>query len=130
MTNNLKIFVLILFLITVNVQAQMHKAKLSQGAQDSLSLTFKKVLTNDGYKQHTLTWNRKRVIGVACIVTFGALAYYCHQQAESSYSDYLRSGSIAQMDACFRKAEKYDRLKGAASIGIEFGFLLSAWSFF
>ena len=97
--------------------------------QDTLEIAFKEVLTNDGYKAQKLVWTKKRVIGTALMVTFGAVAYYYHQQAEDSYSKYLRAGSFSQLNKHFTETEKFDRLKGAAGIGIEIGFLLNVWSF-
>ncbi|MBN1481161.1 hypothetical protein EH223_01730 [candidate division KSB1 bacterium] len=131
MRTNLGVFILLgLFIFADATWAQVPERKYAWQKQDTLKIVYKDVLNNDNYNAQKLDWNKKRVIGTALMLGFGALTYYYHQRAESSYSSYLNSGSISQMDAHFKRTEKFDKLKGLAGIGVEIGFLLNVWSFF
>jgi hypothetical protein len=110
--------------------AQMPAPTYAWQKKDTLEIAYKEILQNDNYAAQKLSWNKKRIVGTALMIGFGALTYYYHHKAESSYSSYLNSGSISQMDAHFNRTEEYDKLKGLASIGVEIGFLLNVWSFF
>ena len=117
-------------LLTNMAPAQMPTPKYAWQKPDTLEIAYKEVLKNDNYAAQKLSWNKKRVIGAAMMIGFGAITYYYHQKAESSYSSYLSAGSISQMDAHFKRTQEFDKLKGLASIGVEIGFLLNVWSFF
>lgn len=128
---NFRAFVVLgLFIVADAVWAQMSEPKYAWQKEDTLKIVYKDVLNNDSYNAQKLAWNKKRIIGTTLMLGFGVLTYYYHQKAESSYSSYLNSGSISHMNAHFERAEKFDKLKGLAGIGIEIGFLLNIWSFF
>ena len=130
MRTRLGVFLLLALIIVADaVLAQMPEPTYVWQKQDTLKIVYKDILNNDHYAVQKLSWNKKRVVGTAFMLGFGALTYYFHQKAESSYSSYLNSGSISQMNAHFRQAEKFDKLKGVAGIGVEIGFLLCVWSF-
>lgn len=128
-TNKSNIVVFLLFLLSAVAVGQHSFQNSSFVKHDTLKIVYKEILSNDSYKTNKLSWNKKRVLGTVLMVSCGVLSYYCHEQAESYYSRYLHSGSIEQMNKHFDRAEKYDRYKGIASIGVEIGFLLNVWSF-
>lgn len=128
--NIIGIFLFGVFFAGKVAYAQGPETKYPWQPPDTLKIVAKAVLPNDHYAEQKLTWNKKRVLGTALMLGFGALTYYYHQKAEESYSNYLKSGSFSQMNAYFEQAEKFDQLKGAASIGLEIGFLFNVWSFF
>jgi hypothetical protein len=119
-----------LFLFASHLPAQMPMPKYSWSSEDTLKIAYKKTLVNESYKAQKLGWNKKRIIGTAAIITFGALAYYYHQQANESYLKYKKSGDLTKMNAYYRQTERYDMVKGISGVGIEIGFLLNIWSFF
>ncbi|MBN1561849.1 hypothetical protein JW998_16480 [candidate division KSB1 bacterium] len=130
MRTRVAVFILLALIAVADaVLAQMPEPTYVWQKQDTLKIVYVEILNNDNYAVQKMRWNEKRVLGAAFVFGFGALTYYFHQKAESSYSSYLNSGSIAQMNAHFRQAEKFDKLKGMAGIGVEIGFLLCVWSF-
>ena len=71
----------------------------------------------------------QRWMGIGIMSIAGILAYNYHQQANSAYADYVRSGNIEVMNDLFSKTERFDRYSGRSYIGVEIGFLLFVSSF-
>ena len=71
----------------------------------------------------------QRWIGIGIMSIAGILAYNFHQQANTAYADYVRSGHIEVMNDLFSKTERLDRYSGMSYIGVEVGFLLFVSSF-
>ena len=71
----------------------------------------------------------QRWIGIGIMSIAGILAYNFHQQANTAYADYVRSGHIEVMNDLFSKTERLDRYSGMSYIAVEVGFLLFVSSF-
>ena len=71
----------------------------------------------------------QRWIGIGIMSIAGILAYNLHQQANSAYADYVRSGHIEVMNDLFSKTEHLDGYSGMSYIVVEVGFLLFVSSF-
>ena len=71
----------------------------------------------------------QRWMGIGIMSIAGILAYNLHQQANSAYADYVRSGHIEVMNDLFSKTERLDRYSGMSYIAVEVGFLLFVSSF-
>ncbi|HMA62610.1 MAG TPA: hypothetical protein VKP78_08170 [bacterium] len=95
---------------------------------DSLKIAHKGILLNDGYREQKFKWNITRTIGTTLMLSFGALSYYLDQEADDNYSRYLETGDLNKMDDYYKKAKRYDRLKGISYIGVEVGFFINVWS--
>lgn len=128
--NKINIILITLFVLFNQVLfSQVTENSYFWSKKDTVEIVYKEILQNKSYKTPKLTWNTKRLVGTSMMVTFGVLTYYYHQQADDAFSRYKRSGSISEMNSYFKKAEKFDTFKGAASIGIQVGFMLNVWSF-
>ena len=66
----------------------------------------------------------QRWMGLGIMSTAGILAYNFHQQANSAYGDYVRSGDIEVMNDLFSKTERLDRYSGMSYIAVEVGLSL------
>ena len=71
----------------------------------------------------------QRWMGIGIMSIAGILAYNFHQQANSAYADYVRSGQIEVMNDLFSKTERLDGYSGMSYIVVEVGFLLFVSSF-
>ncbi len=71
----------------------------------------------------------QRWMGIGIMSIAGILAYNLHQQANSAYADYVRSGQIEVMNDLFSKTERLDGYSGMSYIVVEVGFLLFVSSF-
>ena len=71
----------------------------------------------------------QRWMGIGIMSIAGILAYNYHQQANSAYADYVRTGNIEVMNDLFSKTERLDRYSGRSYIGVDIGFLLFVSSF-
>ena len=71
----------------------------------------------------------QRWMGIGIMSIAGILAYRFHEQANSTYADYVRSGNIEVMNDLFLETERLDRYSGRSYIGVEVGFLLFVSSF-
>ena len=75
-------------------------------------------------------WDRRLFLSAALAVSAGALARWTKQEADSSYDNYLESASPQRQKSAFKRAKEYDRLSGAALIGMEAGIILSTYVIF
>ena len=71
----------------------------------------------------------QRWMGLGIMSTAGVFAYNFHQQANSAYGDYVRSGDIEVMNDLFSKTERLDSYSGMSYLAVEIGFLLFVSSF-
>ena len=71
----------------------------------------------------------QRWMGLGIMSIAGILAYNFHQQANSAYGDYVRSGDIEVMNDLFSKTERLDGYSGMSYLAVEVGFLLFVSSF-
>ncbi len=122
--------VIVLLLVTVSLSHGQMWENESTLKIDTLKIAYKEILKNESYQAEKLSWNKKRIIGTALMISFGALAFYYHKKADDSYSKYLESGHIPTMKNYFKNTQRFDRYKGYAFIGIEIGFALNVWSFY
>lgn len=123
----IKLILIILIIFSGLIPAQNPPFKNNR-SDDSLKITHKEILTNDGYKEQKFKWNMTRTIGTTLMLSFGALSYYLDREADDNYSRYLETGDLDKMDDYYNKAKRYDRLKGVSYIGVEVGFFINVWS--
>ena len=71
----------------------------------------------------------QRWMGIGIMSIAGILAYRFHQQANSTYADYVYNGNIEVMDDLFSETERLDRYSGRSYVSLEIGFLLFVSSF-
>jgi hypothetical protein len=70
-------------------------------------------------------------LSAALTLGAGALALWGGERADRAYRNYLRSASTRRQEKYFARAERYDRITGAAFAGMEVGLVLSAyWALF
>ena len=67
------------------------------------------------------------IAGVALSVGAGALAWWSEEQADKAYRRYLHSAGRARQEDSLRRAQRYDRLAGAALLGMEAGLVYTTW---
>lgn len=67
------------------------------------------------------------VASAALGVTGAVLAYWSSQQADDAYDRYLRSAGEGRQRRAIDRAERYDRLAGAAFVTMEVGLALSVY---
>ncbi len=99
-------------------------------AIDTTHTSFADTLMINPAITHTLTFNSQRIFGLGMMAAFGALSYYFHNEAETSYHVYLRTGKISEMDHLFSKAERFDQYAGWSYFGAGLGFIVTALSFY
>ncbi len=82
----------------------------------------------DGKKeQHS---RKKLYLSAALAVGAGAVAYWSKERANAAYDRYLRSASVARQQRELDAAKRFDRVTGAAFIGMEVGLVLSSYLLF
>lgn len=73
---------------------------------------------------------KKLYLSAALAVGAGAVAYWSKERADAAYDRYLRSASAARQQRELDAAKHFDRLAGAAFVGMEVGLVLSSYLLF
>ena len=82
----------------------------------------------DGKKeQHS---RKKLYLSAALAVGAGAVAHWSKKRADAAYDRYLRSASVVRQQRELDAAKHFDRVTGAAFIGMEVGLVLSSYLLF
>lgn len=63
-------------------------------------------------------------------VTAGAVAYWSKSEADNAYDGYLRAAAGQRQRDLFDRAERYDRISGAAFFAMEAGIALTTYLLF
>ena len=75
--------------------------------------------------------DRRRVNRLHASVLFavgsGLVAYWSKREADEAYEAYLASASVRRQRKLFQRAERYDRIAGAAFLGMEAGLALTIY---
>ena len=66
----------------------------------------------------------------ALTVVCGSAAWWSSEQAERAYRRYLQAAGVRRQQRQFSRARQFDRLAGAAFIGMEAGVALVTWQLF
>ena len=64
---------------------------------------------------------------MAFAVSMGLVAYLGKREADAAYDAYLASAKIKRQRKFFSRAERYDRISGAALLGMEAGLVLTVY---
>jgi hypothetical protein len=71
---------------------------------------------------------RRRLYASAFLtVGMGLVAYWSKRKADNAYVAYLASASVPRQRRLFRRAERYDRIAGAAFLGMEAGLAVTVY---
>ncbi|MDE2809701.1 MAG: hypothetical protein OXN90_14905 [Gemmatimonadota bacterium] len=73
---------------------------------------------------------KKLYLSAALAVGAGAVAYWSKERANAAYDRYLRSASVVRQQRKLDEAKRFDRVTGAAFIGMEVGLVLSSYLLF
>ena len=73
---------------------------------------------------------KKLYLSAALAVGAGAVAYWSKERANAAYDRYLRSASVARQQRELDEAKRFDRVTGAAFVGMEVGLVLSSYLLF
>ena len=73
---------------------------------------------------------KKLYLSAALAVGAGAVAYWSRERADAAYDRYLRSASVVRQQRELDAAKRFDRVTGAAFIGMEVGLVLSSYLLF
>ena len=57
----------------------------------------------------------------------GLVAYWTKREADDAYQAYLAAASVGRQRKLFRRAERYDRIAGAAFLGMEAGLAITIY---
>ena len=57
----------------------------------------------------------------------GLVAYWAKREADDAYQAYLGAASVRRQRKLFRRAERYDRIAGAAFLGMEAGLAITIY---
>ena len=71
-------------------------------------------------------WRPAVAATAALAVTGAAVAYWSTSEADAAYDRYLRSAGAGRQQQAFERAERYDRIAGAAFLAMEAGVVLTA----
>ena len=85
---------------------------------------------SDGSSDRSRAPRGKLYWSAALALTAGAVAYWSNREADDAYDSYLRSAGSSRQLKEFDRAERYDRISGAAFIGMEIGIVLSTYLVF
>ena len=64
---------------------------------------------------------RRACWGVALALSSGLAAWWSKERADRAYTRYLRSAGVRRQRRHFERAERFDRIAGAAFAGMEAG---------
>lgn len=73
---------------------------------------------------------KKLYLSAVLAVGAGAVAYWSKERADAAYERYLRSASPARQQRALADAKRFDRVAGAAFVGMEVGIVLSSYLLF
>ena len=73
---------------------------------------------------------KKLYLSAALAVGAGAVAYWSKERADAAYDRYLRSASVVRQQRKLAEAKRFDRVTGAAFVGMEVGLVLSSYLLF
>ena len=73
---------------------------------------------------------KKLYLSAALAVGGGVVAYWSKERAAAAYDRYLRSASVARQQRELDEAKHFDRIAGAAFVGMEVGLVLSSYLLF
>ena len=73
---------------------------------------------------------KKLYVSAVLAVGAGAVAYWSKERADDSYNRYLRSASAVRQQRELAAAKRFDRVAGAAFVGMEVGIVLSSYLLF
>ena len=82
--------------------------------------------TQQGTGKGRIVWRPALAASAALAVAGAALAYWSTDEADAAYDRYLRSAGARRQQQAFERAERYDRIAGAAFLAMEAGIVLSA----
>ncbi len=75
--------------------------------------------------------SRKRLyLAAALTLGVGCFAQWSKHQADAAYDRYLYSANQVRQEREFAKAERFDRIAGAAFVGLEIGVVLNSYLLF
>ena len=55
------------------------------------------------------------------------MAYWSKREADDAYRAYLTAASVRRQRKLFQRAERYDRIAGAAFVGMEAGLAITIY---
>ena len=73
---------------------------------------------------------KKLYLSAALAVGAGVVAYWSKERADAAYDRYLRSASVVRQQRKLDEAKRFDRVTGAAFVGMEVGLVLSSYLLF
>ena len=73
---------------------------------------------------------KKLYLSAALALGGGVVAYWSKERADAAYNRYLRSASVARQQRELDAAKHFDRITGAAFVGMEVGIVLSSYLLF
>ena len=71
-------------------------------------------------------WRPALAASAAAAITGAAVAWWSTAEADAAYDRYLRSAGARRQQQAFERAERYDRVAGAAFLAMEAGIVLTA----
>ena len=71
-------------------------------------------------------WRPALVASAVLAVSGAAVAYWSTDEADAAYDRYLRSAGSRRQQQALERAERYDRIAGAAFVAMEAGIVLTA----
>ena len=75
--------------------------------------------------------SRKRLyLAAALTLGVGCFAQWSKHQADTAYDHYLYSANQVRQDREFARAERFDRISGAAFVSMEIGVVLNSYLLF
>ncbi len=69
-------------------------------------------------------------LSAALAAAAGGVAWWSERRADRAYDRYMHAASIRRQQDQFRRAERFDRVAGAAFAAMEAGFVLTAYLIF
>ena len=69
-------------------------------------------------------------LSAALALSGGVVALWSKRRADEAYESYLRSAGIRRRERQFERAQRYDRIAGAAFAGMEAGIVLTTYFIF
>ncbi len=73
---------------------------------------------------------KKLYLSAALVVGAGAVAYWSKARADAAYERYLSSASVVRQQRALDQAKRFDRVTGAALVGMEVGLVLTSYLLF
>jgi hypothetical protein len=82
---------------------------------------------SDGHDVRRFHPGKRAYLSAAFAVSSGVLAWLSKREADDSYDRYLGAAGGERQKTQFDRAERYDRLSGAAYVAMEAGILMSVY---